>query len=154
MSNHPIFAVQHLERTWLCILAPAASSSFGTIAAWEGDIVRYQHEVVYAKWTCNLKKLRPGLVWWQHRERLFEGTLNTTGWPFRLCQTSRWRQNKGCVLVHGPHNKTKLLFWCQREVCHNLNGHPVEGVWPNVVKMEATIYHYCTGIEPISGCKD
>ena len=43
-----------------------------------------------------------------------------------LCQTSRWHQNKGCVLVHGPHTKTELKLWCQREVWHNLNIHPVQ----------------------------
>ena len=48
-----------------------------------------------------------------------------TGWPFRLCQTSRWHQNKSSVLIWGAYTKTQHLFWCQREVCHNLNGHPV-----------------------------
>ena len=27
--------------------------------------------------------------------------------------------------MHEPHTKPELLFWCQREVWHNLNGHPV-----------------------------
>ena len=49
-----------------------------------------------------------------------------TGWPLRYFPTSRWQQNKGCVLVHGPHTKTGLLFWRQREVGNYLNGHPVE----------------------------
>ena len=53
--------------------------------------------------------------------------LENTGWPLRLWQTSRWLQNKSCVLVHGPHTKTELLFWSQREVWHNLDGHPVYG---------------------------
>ena len=48
-----------------------------------------------------------------------------TGWPFRLCQTSRWRQNKSCVLLNGPHTKTELLFWWQREVWDNQNSHHV-----------------------------
>ena len=34
-------------------------------------------------------------------------------------------QNKSSGLGHGPHTKTELLFWCQWEVCHNLNDHPV-----------------------------
>ena len=60
-----------------------------------------------------------------------------TGWPFRLCQTSCWHQNKSSALVHGPHTKMELLFWCQQEVWRNLNGHPVgivkvEGGWENV----------------------
>ena len=35
--------------------------------------------------------------------------------------------NKSCVLVHGPHTRTGtfVLLSCQREVCHNLNGHHV-----------------------------
>ena len=37
------------------------------------------------------------------------------GWHIMFIQTSRCHQNKGCVLVHGPHTKTELLFWCQRE---------------------------------------
>ena len=45
--------------------------------------------------------------------------------PFRLCQTSRWHQNTSSVLVWGSCTKTELLLWCQREVCHNLIGHPV-----------------------------
>ena len=52
-------------------------------------------------------------------------SAQTTGWPFRLCQTFRWDWNKSSVLVHGFHTKMELLFWCQWEVCHNLNGHPV-----------------------------
>ena len=53
------------------------------------------------------------------------GDFLCTGWPLKLFQTSRWHQNKGCVLVHVPHTKTELLFWSQREVRNNLNGHPV-----------------------------
>ena len=50
--------------------------------------------------------------------------LHATG-SFRVYQTSRWHQNKGCVLVHGPPTKTELFIWCQQEVLHNLNGHPL-----------------------------
>ena len=62
---------------------------------------------------------------WIFNARLFLGALMLwcTGWPFRLCQTSYWQQNKGCALVQGPHTKTQLLCW---EVWHNLNGHPVD----------------------------
>ena len=42
-----------------------------------------------------------------------------TGWHIRLIQSS--------VLVWGPcTTKTQPLFWCQRKVWINLNGHPVE----------------------------
>ena len=34
-------------------------------------------------------------------------------------------KNRSSVLVWGPCTKTQHLLWCQREVCHNLNGHPV-----------------------------
>ena len=54
-----------------------------------------------------------------------ENSWWTTGWPFRLWHFSRWHQNKSYVLVRGAYTKTRHLFWCQREVCHNLNGHPV-----------------------------
>ena len=53
--------------------------------------------------------------------------LENTGWPLRLWQTSRWLQNKSSVLVWGPCTKTQLLFWSQREVCHNLSCRPVYG---------------------------
>ena len=46
-----------------------------------------------------------------------------TGWPFRLCQTSHWHQNKSSVLIWGAYTKTQHLFLCQRAVWHNLNGH-------------------------------
>ena len=29
-----------------------------------------------------------------------------------------------CVLVHAPHTKTELLFWCIQEVGNNVNAHP------------------------------
>ena len=48
------------------------------------------------------EKRKLGIIWGKH-----------TGWPFKLFPTSRWHQDKGCVLVHGPHTKTELLFWCQ-----------------------------------------
>ena len=50
---------------------------------------------------------------------------SSTGWPFRLIQTSCWHQSNICVLVHGPLTKTELLFWCKGEVLINLNDHPV-----------------------------
>ena len=49
----------------------------------------------------------------------------STGWQITLVQTSRWHQNIGCVLVHGPHTKTELLFGCQREVWTSVMCHPV-----------------------------
>ena len=49
----------------------------------------------------------------------------STGWQFGLFKTFVWHQNKGCVMVHGPHAKMELLFWCQLEVWNNLNGNPV-----------------------------
>ena len=45
---------------------------------------------------------------------------------FRLCQTSCWHQNWS--LVRGSCAITELLFWCQQEVWHNLNCHPVHYV--------------------------
>ena len=62
--------------------------------------------------------------------------MYTAGWLFRLCQTSRWHVNKSCVLVHGRHTKTELLFWCQ-QVWHN--DHPVHPSNPNYIR--ATIFH-------------
>ena len=49
----------------------------------------------------------------------------SSGWHITLVQTSRWLQYKGCILVHWPHTKTELLFWCQREVWTNVMCHPV-----------------------------
>ena len=43
------------------------------------------------------------------REPLSEQDL-TTEWPFRLCQTSHWHQNKSTVLVWGPCIKRNLCF--------------------------------------------
>ena len=41
------------------------------------------------------------------------------------------------VFVHRPHTKTELLFWCQRLVCHNLNGHPVHlYLWKEIARIE------------------
>ena len=34
-------------------------------------------------------------------------------------------KEKNSVLVWGPCTRTQPLFWGQREVCHNPNGHPV-----------------------------
>ena len=58
-------------------------------------------------------------------------SLNDTGRPFRLIQTSRWQQNKRSVLVWRPCTKREPLFWCQPEVWINLNGDPVEShnIW-------------------------
>ena len=64
------------------------------------------------------------ILYWRRRKR--EEYYPFTGRPLRLCQTSSSHQNKSSVLVWGPCTKTELLFWCQREIWHNLNGHPVE----------------------------
>ena len=61
-----------------------------------------------------------------HQQGKILSNIYGTGWPFRLCQTSRWHQNKSSVLVWGPCTKTQLMFWCQWEVWHNLNGHPAQ----------------------------
>ena len=50
----------------------------------------------------------------------------SAGWPFRLCQTSRCHQNKSSVLVWDICTKKQPLLWSQWEVCHNLNGNPVD----------------------------
>ena len=50
----------------------------------------------------------------------------STGWSLRLYQTTCWQQNKSSVLIWGAFTKSLHLFWCQREVWHNQNGHPVE----------------------------
>ena len=42
-----------------------------------------------------------------------------------LIQTSCWHENKSCISIYGPHIKTELLFWCQREVWINVMCHPV-----------------------------
>ena len=44
-----------------------------------------------------------------------------TGWPLRMCQTSRWLQNISSVLVHGPWMSTE--GWTQPEwsPCSNPN---------------------------------
>ena len=51
---------------------------------------------------------------------------HSTGWPFRLCQSTGWLQSKSSVLVWSPCTITQPLFWSQKEVWHNLNGHPVQ----------------------------
>ena len=51
--------------------------------------------------------------------------FNSTGWLFTLFPTFHWHQNKGCILVHGPHTKAELLFWYQREVWTNVMCYPV-----------------------------
>ena len=62
---------------------------------------------------------------WNYPNLCDLGKEASTGWPFRLWQTSHWHQNNSSVLVWGLCTKMQLLFWSQREVCHNLNGHPV-----------------------------
>ena len=54
-------------------------------------------------------------------ETLFSRSLyiSFTGWPSRLCKTSRWPQNKSFALA-----LTELMFWSQLEVLHKLLGHP------------------------------
>ena len=47
--------------------------------------------------------------WVRHKYCVWAST-KTTGWPFRLCQTSHWHQNKSYVLVWGPCTKTQLCF--------------------------------------------
>ena len=66
-----------------------------------------------------------GLSWLRKGRICFSSQILNTGRHITLCHTSCWHQNKSCVLVHGPHTKTVLLFWCQWEVLHNLIGHPV-----------------------------
>ena len=68
------------------------------------------------------------------RRWLWHVIFTSTGWPFRLFQTSRWHQNKGCILVHGSHTKTELLFWCQREVWINVMRHPVLSRYSAVIR--------------------
>ena len=50
---------------------------------------------------------------WDRLRETTKSFRTATGWPFRLYQTSCWHHNKGCVVEHGPHTKTELLFWCQ-----------------------------------------
>ena len=67
--------------------------------------------------------------------------MQCTGWPFHLFKTSRWLQNKSSALAWPGQAKAKLLFWSQREVLNNWNGHPVlpldclllapSGIWLN-----------------------
>ena len=55
-----------------------------------------------------------------------------------LIQTSRWHQNNS--LVWGPCTKMQPLFWCQREVWQNPNGHPVH--FANVIaKANGPFFH-------------
>ena len=58
-----------------------------------------------------------------------------TGWPFRLCETSRWHQNKSSVFVRVAYTKTQHLFLCQRKVWHRLNGRRVSlsPVWSRLL---------------------
>ena len=54
-----------------------------------------------------------------------------TGWPFSLCKTSCWLQDKISALAwpgQGRPGQSKtfvLKCWSQPEVLHKLNGHPV-----------------------------
>ena len=76
-------------------------------------------------------------------------SLSNTGRPFRLLQTSRLHQNKGCVLVHGPHTKTEILFWCQWEIWINLNWSPC--IYPSE---EHTCNLPDSGLELFQGVED
>ena len=60
-------------------------------------------------------------------------TDESTGWPFRLFQTSRCHQNHSSVFIWEAYNKMQHLFWCQQVVWDNLNGHghPVQLLKPN-----------------------
>ena len=52
-------------------------------------------------------------------------TKYRAGLTITLFPTFNSHQNNSCVLVHWPHTKTELLFWLQKEVGNNMNGHPV-----------------------------
>ena len=51
--------------------------------------------------------------------------ISITGWPFSLCITSRWIQNKSSAFAWPGLAKAELLLRCKRDVLHKLNGHPL-----------------------------
>ena len=93
----------------------------------------FVNEETLRRWSYSIKFCRQGTNWPLLQKSIpsihtgWAAVLRhgTTGWPFRLCQTSRWRQNKSYVLVWGPCTKTQPLFWCQWEVWTNVMCHPV-----------------------------
>ena len=86
-------------------------------------------------------------------------TTFSTGWHITLVQTSRWHQNKGCVLVHGTHTKTELLYWCQRAVWTNVMCHPAhyEKLWccqkwlTCIVRLSVAYLSFVLHITPFRG---
>ena len=74
---------------------------------------------------CRRRRQRPRLCFWarcrtargsrrsgsKSRGTQFEISEINTGWPFRLCQTSCWHQNKSSVLIWGSSTKTQHFLW-------------------------------------------